>query len=489
MEKEDLLDVLRMLVEDNPLLSGKIALVLNERQHVAELHSDRVRQMGLYSSLKFYSEAIPRVLSECEALFSEVEGCDDDWEDGYYDEDEVTEWDFSAGLERLHRYGRELLDMVTQQHYISGTVGLLVGLLGLEDWKDEYLAEYGDQELEEGCDEFHSYLCEALGRVKGYRRADAAAQDFLFELMDWMVLQCNEPGGLADWAWLLSDCVVDLQGLRHLETSIRRLDQDFLQSNRLEDERKRRPLVYWWVDLCLQYDREQEAIEAAGVLRDTGDDSVERLFVRYYERNERWQEAVVVLGELIKGKAGPADYRWMADLCKQAGDLTREKEWLQKWFLSFPDFELFKRNVELLTEREEREKTIEFWLAALKKKEYFELIIQIYLFLNDPESAWKEYTRHGQHVFENNPILLKLFKEMKRRDPSKLIPQYKSLIMHNIGRRDRSSYAIAARWLKDLQEVCFLAGEEEKWTEFYHGIMSEYKRFRALMEEIRRVIK
>jgi uncharacterized Zn finger protein len=61
--------------------------------------------------------------------------------------------------------------------------------------------------------------------------------------------------------------------------------------------------------------------------------------------------------------------------------------------------------------------------------------------------------------------------------------------MHNIGRRDRSSYGIAARWLKDLQEVCFLAGEEEKWTEFYHGIMSEYKRFRALMEEIRRVIK
>jgi uncharacterized Zn finger protein len=77
---------------------------------------------------------------------------------------------------------------------------------------------------------------------------------------------------------------------------------------------------------------------------------------------------------------------------------------------------------------------------------------------------------------------------MKKRNPANLIPRYKSLVMSNIGKRDRKSYAEAARWLKDLQEVCALVGEEQAWIKFYHGILIEYKKFRALMEEIRRVI-
>jgi len=45
------------------------------------------------------------------------------------------------GLERLHRYGQELLKLVTAEHYISGTVGLLVAVMGLEEWSEKYTAQ------------------------------------------------------------------------------------------------------------------------------------------------------------------------------------------------------------------------------------------------------------------------------------------------------------------------------------------------------------
>ncbi len=39
--------------------------------------------------------------------------------------------------------------------------------------------------------------------------------------------------------------------------------------------------------------------------------------------------------------------------------------------------------------------------------------------------------------------------------------------------------------MKELKEVCGLTGNEETWTAFQTKIMTEYRRFRALMEEIR----
>jgi hypothetical protein len=320
LDRDGLLAVFRVLIEDNPLLKGAIALVLKERRNLEKLRHDQVRQLDLNGALEFYGQEIPRVIRECEALFCETENCGDDWDDS------EPEWDFSAGLQRLQRYGHELLGMVTEQHYISGTVGLLLTMPAVEDWQNKYGSEYEQGELVDGCGDFHSLLCEALEQVKEYRAADPQAEVFLSALMDWMLSQCEEPADLTNWAWLLTDCVADLKGFRYLEESVRRLDRDFLHSSRLNDG-ERHFLVHWWVESCLKYDLEKEAVLAAAAL--PGDERICKLLVRYYQNKGRWQEALAALEEIIRDKAGRSEYEWMVSLCRKAGDPEKEKMWLE----------------------------------------------------------------------------------------------------------------------------------------------------------------
>lgn len=314
LSREDLLDVLRRLLEDKPHIAENIKLILRERESMAQLQ--QVRQRGLYSSLQYYGEMVPAVLQECESLFVE-EPYDEVWyEEGYVDPDSAC-WDFSAGFVRLDRFGRELLSMVVPEHYISGTVGLLVCVLALGEWRSKYFNEYSN-EIDDGCDEFEVYLTEALNRVKAYAAAsDADAQVFLRELVEWMVLECKEPGDLLNWTVLMGSCIYDVQGLWHLKEKIRELDKNFLQSKRL-NEREQTCMAYWWVSLCLDFNCIEEAIAAVG--SHMHDDTFGRLFVRYYERKECWQEAQGILRDLLKNGKKPSDYRWMVDLCQKAND-------------------------------------------------------------------------------------------------------------------------------------------------------------------------
>lgn len=123
--------------------------------------------------------------------------------------------------------------MVTPEHYIAGTVGLLLCVRGLAVWEDEYGEVDGS--ILDCCSEFEGYLNEAFERVRGFVQHDPQARVFLEELAEWMVNQCSEIDDLADCCWQLGCCAPDVPGLRHLESTIRRLDADFLQSDRLEE--------------------------------------------------------------------------------------------------------------------------------------------------------------------------------------------------------------------------------------------------------------
>lgn len=288
MEKEDLLETIKQLMGTSPSLRETIRLIIMERERTANLHSDKVRQMGLYSALAYYQKEFPVVLKECESLFTEIEIDDEDeddyWGYGYHhgDETNVAEWDFTMGLNKLHRYGQELLTLVTVEHYISGTVGLLVAVIGLEDWSAEYEDEYSDSELTDGCSEFEDYLWEALERVSQYQLHDPQAQAFLQELIEWVVHQCKQLDDLIAWTSVLTHCVTELRYLWHLKERIMLLDGDFLLSNRLQDERHRRILVNWWVELCLSLKQEEEAKRTASIVEGSfqSDTSVTYCFVR-----------------------------------------------------------------------------------------------------------------------------------------------------------------------------------------------------------------
>jgi len=205
------------------------------------------------------------------------------------------------------------------------------------------------------------------------------------------------------------------------------------------------------------------------------------------ETKENRQEAVSAL-QAILDRSSPVnwnDYKWIIRLCEQAGNEVGKKEWYEKWFLAYPDFELFKQNTDLIAHDADKEAKIQQWIDIMRKQRHFTLVIGICLFLDNPEKAWTEFMRHKDQISMNEPLLLRLFKEMKKHDPSKLIPLYQELTLENIGYRKRSGYAKAARWMKELKKVCELSCQEKAWVAFYNQIMREYRRFRALMEEIR----
>ena len=133
--------------------------------------------------------------------------------------------------------------------------------------------------------------------------------------------------------------------------------------------------------------------------------------------------------------------------------------------MTYPDFALFKRNVALIEDDLDKARKISYWIDCMRKQKQGALVISIYLYQDDLNQAWQEFRQRKDQFQMNEPLLLKLFKEMKKQDPSKLIPIYSDFIMKNISYRERSTYAKAARWMKDLKEV---------W-------------FRSLMEEIRAV--
>jgi len=415
---------------------------------------------------------------------------DNRWEYGYDEEDiSGTRWDFSMGLEMLNRYGRELLKLVAADHYISGTVGLLIAVAGLKEWIEKYDDGYDDNELIDGCYDFKKYLKEALKRVCEQQRHDLSAQKFLRELIQWIVQQCKQLDDLPAWTSVLTDCVPTPQYLWYLKDQIMMLDKDFIYSARLKSERHQQNLVYWWVGLCLSLDQEEEAKKAACNTEGAFpfDDAVGYCFVRYYERRGNWNEAVKILQAVLNNgsRTDPQDYRWIIRLCEQSGDLPGVKDWYEKWFLSYPDFELFRRNMSFIAHDADRDAKIRKWIDVIKRKKEYLLLIGMHLYLNELDKAWAEFIVHRQQIYMDEPLLIRLFREMKSHEPLKLIPLYRDLALENISQRKRPAYARAAKWMKDMKEVCALSGKKEEWTAFLKHILTEYRRFWALIEEIR----
>lgn len=186
-------------------------------------------------------------------------------------------------------------------------------------------------------------------------------------------------------------------------------------------------------------------------------------------------------------RSRPHDYQWIIRLCERSGDELGVKDWYEKWFLANPAFDLFRRNVAIIKNDADKEDKIQKWINFMSHRKEYTLVIGMYLYLNDIDKAWTAFVKCKDQIQMNEPLLLKLFKEMKNHEPEKLIPLYRDLALKNISYRERSAYARAAKWMKDLQEVCVLSGKEEEWTTCYRRIMTEYRRFRALMEEIRAV--
>ena len=67
-----------------------------------------------------------------------------------------------------------------------------------------------------------------------------------------------------------------------------------MRSARLQDEEYRMSLASWWVGLRLSLDQEEDAKQTAAMVEGSPR-SVMRSFVKYYEKLERWPEALTAM--------------------------------------------------------------------------------------------------------------------------------------------------------------------------------------------------
>lgn len=496
MGKEDLLAVWERLMEMNASIQETTRLILAENTRLQALKSGKVAKQGLFTSLAYYQKEIPEVLMECESLFvkNEVEAYYSyGYEYGYgYDDDEedTSEWDFEAGLDRLCRYGQQLLHMVTPEHYISGAVGLMILVKELEEWTDKYEEAYNSDDIVDGCYKIEVLFAEAVERVITYTVSNQKAELFLKELLDWIIQECKTLEDLLEWTFVLSQCVANSRHLWYLKKSIKAgADRDFLRSLNFTEERYRNVLVYWWVELSLSLELEEEAEEAALSLGETpySNDSIAYLFVRYYEQKGKPGKAKEILESVLNRIERIAEgyFKWIISLCEKVDDYTGKKKWSEKWFLTYPSLDLFKENWALAGESKDKDKKLVEWTNILREQGRYYLLMDIYLYLENWEKAWDEFIHNKNQIFISNEVVNKLFRKIIKHDPARLIPVYRGLVLDNINLRKRPAYKTAAKWMKNLKEVCHLSGQDAVWATFYTQIMYEYKRFRALMEEIR----
>ena len=264
------------------------------------------------------------------------------------------------------------------------------------------------------------------------------------------------------------------------------MDQDFLRSNKVSDASVRYSLIQWWVNLSLSLDLEKEAHDAANIM-DNLSSSVALLFISYYERHQNWNKAVKLLEYEIEKENYPQRYNYerMLKLTEKTKNHSLIKYWYEKMLLTYPDINVFEKSFSYLNSKQEKAEKIEEWIERIRIQKNHDIIIQIYLYLNEVEKAWNEYIENKPYFYMTSSTIQQLFEVMKNHDPNRLIPVYHDIVNENIKLKKRKHYHTAAQWLKELKELYQLTNKTGEWESNYQNLFIEYKGFRALLEEIR----
>jgi len=469
--------------DDNARIS--LNYLIKEKLRFSKLLSEDISSFDLHSSISYLEKEVPKLLIECESLFEEIDY--QDYHYHHYDYDEYSNWDFSKGITRLKNFTDTLLQLVYKGNYIFGTVGLITTLLKVEQWASQYEDDNDDNELNNMIYDLEEQIEEAFDYIKQLHNTNADAQNFVVDLMDWLLSRCKEIEDLWEYMTVLNFLVFDSSYLYKLKERILKLDQDFLHSNKISDESVRYSLIKWWVNLSLSFDLEKEAYYAVNKL-DNLSSSLALLFVSYYERHQNWKKAIELLQNVITQENYPqrSNYERMLKLSEKTNSHSLIQRWYEKMLLTFPDVNTFKKCLSFLNSEEEKAEKIEEWIERISSKKNHDIIIQIYLYFNEVDKAWNEYIENKPYFYMISSTIQQLFEAMKKHDPNRLIPIYHDIVNENINLKKRTHYQTAAQWMKELKNLYQLTNRTEQWVNYYHNLLIEYKGYRALQEEFRK---
>lgn len=128
-------------------------------------------------------------------------------------------------------------------------------------------------------------------------------------------------------------------------------------------------------------------------------------------------------------------------------------------------------------------------IKDLEKREQYALLVQAYLHDEEWDAAWKLLPKAlnrkaNPYGWWGEDLEFRVAEKSCHALPEKALPVYIRSIRGHIDARNRDAYAQAAELLVEVQEMYDQTDDEESWLKLIEGIRQEFKKLRALQDEL-----
>lgn len=202
------------------------------------------------------------------------------------------------------------------------------------------------------------------------------------------------------------------------------------------------------------------------------------------ERLEQFSEAMI-----------PYSFDWIGEITRQK-DWTRFKRWASYLFNHIGTFLLedlpyvSKRNttsflLTLFKEYQKHTKDVELFEEACQKMLPFSYVEYHHLLIDRGDfRKWAELQHIvGFNLYEVDPQFIKM---VEKQAPEKLLPILHEEIDRRISEKNRSSYKLAVKYLKQLKRIYKKLKRVEMWENYFQKLVEEHNRLRAFKEELKK---
>lgn len=180
-------------------------------------------------------------------------------------------------------------------------------------------------------------------------------------------------------------------------------------------------------------------------------------------------------------------FEGLVTLLIKSGRQKEAETWRVRWFEAWPSLELFATCLDAVP-IEGRALQAEQWISRVRSLgDHWNLLIDMYLHLNDPDGAWQVYLEDNRSwVFDGlSDSARRLFETSKEHDPMRIVPILRQFAEKRIQEKNRFSYQRAATWLTEL-EIRLWPVESNRGMDsrYILSIRGTYRRLPALQDEL-----
>ncbi len=511
LPRESVLEILTLAIERDPGVKGTLLRALlawrqgdtidgangdtNGDAMEGAIASDGAELPNCQAAAIYFGPQIEERLSECVDLFKrrEYERDSYDWRGWDQDDEETGEWDYSEAQEHLLDWYESLAELVRGGRPIPGLSGLAMTHLAAEDWMADtgMLEDYERDTFLEECQSVYDHAFDlAIERAA----TNPVYRDVLYQFADWVLSQCESVANLSSWTRVLSTAIIDRKHLQAIRGAIAGKWPEFLTDPLLTDglgpNETGRYLHHWWTQTCLRYDWEEEALSAASLYpRLAG--ATARGYADYYAAREKWQKALdyerMAVDEFERiGRTRAEDYDRLILWCERTGATSDAAAGRRKAFVAEPSFDRFKGCLNDMPDETERLCAARAWADEVREMRRYSLAALMLWTIGERDDSWRLFVSHLPMDLRWEADANRLLAIVETEEPARVITIHTGYAEAAIAKKNRGDYQKAAAHLQKAFHASRSADRMGWWTSYIRNLKSEFARYPALRDELRK---